>query len=73
MARKEAAHLGDGVYAQPGSYEGEVVLTTGSHVVGEAGNVIYLDPDLVKRLQTWLAPAAVWPETPETPEPTDQS
>jgi len=59
--KKAASYLGDGVYVSPGRYDGEIVLTTDSHLIEEARNRVYLSPDIVQKLQTWLAPAAVWP------------
>jgi hypothetical protein len=43
-----AQYLGDGVYAQ---YDGfHIVLSTGSHDLAEATNIIYLDPSTLHAL-----------------------
>ena len=63
MSRKEPIHLGDGAYVQEGGYSGEIVLTTGSHVLEESHAKIFLGPDETKRLLKWLTP----PEKVEEP------
>jgi len=46
-------YLGDGVYAQT-SESGELVLTTDSHKVEEADNVIYLESSVITSLLEYI-------------------
>ena len=50
---KEPEYLGDAVYIQPDP-DGGFILTTASHLVDDAGNVIYLEPEVVKALVNYL-------------------
>jgi hypothetical protein len=55
MPQRKPTYLGDGTYASPGRFDGEVILTTGHHERDLATNVIYLDPEVLAQLQAWLA------------------
>jgi hypothetical protein len=49
-------YLGDGVYAQMDNICREyVILTTDSHILENAQNTIYLEPDVIKRLKFFIA------------------
>ena len=45
-------YLGDGVYVQEGSFQGEVVLTTSNGI--QDTNTIVLEPAVLRNLQEWL-------------------
>lgn len=48
-------YLGDGVYVDEWNDFGPgIMLTTDSHKVEEAGNVIYFEPSVLKALTIWL-------------------
>ena len=51
-------YLGDGVYANQGRTEGEIIITTGHHYDGDEDrdyrNIIYLDPYVAKELYRYL-------------------
>lgn len=49
----EPRYLGDGVYAS--WRNGMVMLTTGNHLEGLAESVIWLEPEVIKALQAYLA------------------
>lgn len=49
----EPRYLGDGVYASV--KHGMVMLTTGHHLEEQAEKVIWLEPDVIKALHTYLA------------------
>jgi len=48
----EPQYLGDGVYVQ--NDDKDIVLTTGSHVINDANQVIYLEPEVIVQLLAWL-------------------
>ena len=48
----EPAYLGDGVYIQ--ADEGGLILTTGTHILAHADNVIYMEPGVLIALQQYL-------------------
>ena len=53
------AYLGDGVYIGPDP--GGLVLTTGDHNPNAADSVVYLDPDIARKLRDYLTAAiAEW-------------
>ena len=55
MGRKiEPTYLGDGVYATED--DRGIVLTTGTHVITEADNVIVLEPKVWAALRKWAEP-----------------
>jgi hypothetical protein len=45
-------YLGDGVYATA-EEDGSLVLTTGTHVYQEAGNIIILEPEVLTFLDQY--------------------
>ena len=56
MGRKiEPTYLGDGVYATED--DRGIVLTTGTHVITEADNVIVLEPKVWAALKRWAEPS----------------
>ena len=60
MGKKiEPTYLGDGVYAVED--DRGIVLTTGSHLISEADNVVVLEPKVWKALKRWV-------ETPAYPD-----
>lgn len=53
--KNEPQYLGDGVYAQQWAMiPGGVILSTGSHILEEAENVVYLEPEVIDALQKFL-------------------
>jgi len=50
--RKE--YLGDSVYVEMGSFQGEVVLTTNNGYPDDPRNRIILDPTVVEAFEQWL-------------------
>lgn len=73
--RIKTQYLGDGVYANVGSYRGEIILTTGCHIGADDGRCaetpIYLDPQTAWSLYLYLkgifeapAPTETQPQTP---------
>jgi hypothetical protein len=46
-------YLGDSVYAQLDG-EGRLMLTTDSHLQAEAGNTIYLEPEIAEALYNYI-------------------
>ena len=55
MGRKiEPTYLGDGVYATED--DRGIVLTTGTHVILEADNVVVLEPQVWAALRKWAEP-----------------
>jgi hypothetical protein len=56
MGKKiEPTYLGDGVYATED--DRGIVLTTGSHVLTEADNVVVLEPKVWAALRKWAGPS----------------
>lgn len=51
---RPAQYLGDAVYMQEGRFPGEIILTTDSHHLPEAGHVIYIDPSYVQNLCNYM-------------------
>jgi len=48
-------YLGDGVYVQVDAEDpSRIILTTGSHVLTDADNVIYFEPEVMKGLQQFI-------------------
>ena len=48
-------YLGDGVYAQVDNEDPtRIILTTGSHVLTDADNVIYLEPEVMKGVAKYI-------------------
>ena len=52
-----ARYLGDGVYVHFNDAH-QIVLTTGSHVTGDADEVIYLESEVYQALVEWFEQAA---------------
>src|SRR3990172_7502346 len=52
-AMSHARYLGNAVYASFDGYH--VALTTDSHIPAEAGNLIYLEPEVIEAFQKYLA------------------
>jgi hypothetical protein len=46
-------YLGDGLYADFNDGH-QIVLTTGSHKLEEAVNIIYLEPEVYQALVEWM-------------------
>jgi hypothetical protein len=49
----EPSYLGDGVYAQV-DFVDQLMLTTGSNLLKDADNVIYLEPEVVTALLAYI-------------------
>ena len=47
-------YLGDAVYATDEAHPGHITLTTGSHLLSEATNIIHLEPEVVKALFDYI-------------------
>jgi len=54
--RTKPLHLGDGVYIQHDTLRGGIILTTGSHLVDEADNVIYMGAMEVAAFVAYVKP-----------------
>lgn len=55
--RPEPEYLGDAVYGQ---FEGDMLLlTTDSHLIGDAGNQIYLEPAVLTSLLNYLGRSGI--------------
>ena len=55
--RIKTQYLGDGVYANVGNYNGEIILSTDHHVSDDGpvpSNLIYLDPPTARALHLYL-------------------
>jgi hypothetical protein len=50
----EQFYLGDSVYAETTKY-GEIKLTTWNGYDDDPRNVIYMDPDVLRKFQEWLS------------------
>jgi hypothetical protein len=60
MRKIEPTYLGDGVYATED--DRGIVLTTGTHVIAEADNVVVLEPKVWAALKKWATPQPEWCE-----------
>ena len=66
---KTATYLGDGVYANPGRFPGEVILTTGCHLDCPdqfPDSTIYLDPTVAAALVRFIISSALPSEDSDT-------
>jgi hypothetical protein len=54
MTRANKVYIGDSVYAQRGSYEGEIVLTTENGLPDDPSNRIVLGPNEICALVHYL-------------------
>lgn len=52
MPKSRSRYLGDGVYI--GIANGMYVLTAGSHRIAEAEHIIWLEPEVIAQLLTYL-------------------
>lgn len=53
LGNNNAEYLGDGAYVHQNDVQ-DVVLTTGSHLVEDANDIVVLDPEGLTRLLVWL-------------------
>jgi hypothetical protein len=55
MTTNNAQYLGDEVYVQEDSDDpSQIILTTGSHELGDSDNIIFLENCVIQSLYKWL-------------------